>query len=145
MSTIHNVIELLVAKEYVVVISMDCTKAFNSVRYSAITDMLSIYVPDNIFNWFANYIEGRKHRTTFDWKISSVASINASVVQESIVGPAKFVFGTSDLHPVSNHNRLLKYADDSYLLIGSSNIGTRSAELAHMRDWAATKYLKINP
>ena len=35
------------------------------------------------------------------------------------------ILGASDLHPVSALNRLSKYADDSYLLVGSQNILNR--------------------
>lgn len=80
-------------------------------------------MPDYIFNCLTNYIEGKQNEAKFDGKISFVANIKASVVQGPVVEPAKFVISTSDLHPVSDQGRLLKYADDSYLLLGSSNVG----------------------
>jgi hypothetical protein len=39
---------------------------------------------------------------------------------------------------------ILKYADDSYLLIPSSNSATVSAEIEHVTNWAKTCNLKLN-
>lgn len=56
-SIIHDIMDLLSANGYMMVISMDNTKAFNSVRHSAITKTLSqLEMPDNICNWLTNYL-----------------------------------------------------------------------------------------
>lgn len=57
---------------------------------------------------------------------SSLAVINASVVRGSVIGPSDFIISTADLQPT---HRLEKYADDSYLLIGSKHVSTVQAEL----------------
>ena len=98
-----------------------------------------------IFNWLSNYFHDRKHITKFQGVVSSIASINASVVQGSGVGPGSYVVGSSDLHPKNSFNILVKYADDTYLLVGSSNIGTAAEEYEHVASWAKTNNLKLNP
>src|SRR6218665_317278 len=50
--------------------------------------------------------------------------------------PPKFIIGTGDLRPVSSLNRLLKYADDSYLLIGSRNACSTQDDISHITTWA---------
>jgi len=52
--------------------------------------------------------------------------------------------GTSDLHPVHPQNRLSKYADDSYLFIGSNHLATATDELQHFTNWSKEKNLRIN-
>ena len=52
---------------------------------------------------------------------------------------------SSDLHPKNSFNILVKYADDTYLLVGSSNIGTAAEEYEHVASWAKTNNLKLNP
>lgn len=47
------------------------------------------------------------------------AAINASIIQVSGVGPPSYVVVGSDLHPLNAANILLKYADDTYLLVAS--------------------------
>jgi len=42
---------------------------------------------------------------------------------------------------VSSNNRLVEYADDTYLVILASNVETRAAELDHVEQWAAVKHV----
>jgi len=127
-------------------VSMDFSKAFDTVRHHSLLKKLgTIDIPDHIFNWLTNYFFDRKHITKFQGEVSSVASINASVVQGSGVGPGSYVVGSSDLHPKNSFNILLKYADDTYLLVGSSNIGSVDEEYNHVALWAKNNNLKLNP
>jgi len=50
-----------------------------------------------------------------------------------------YVVNTADLTNVSSNNRLVEYADDTYLVILASNVETRAAELDHVEQWAAVK------
>ena len=43
--------------------------------------------------------------------------MNASIIQGSAIGPAMYVVNAADLHTVMPGNSLMKYADDTYLLI----------------------------
>jgi len=45
---------------------------------------------------------------------------------------------------VSSINQLVKYADDTYLVIPASNIETHAAELDHVEQWAAVSSLRLN-
>jgi len=47
-------------------------------------------------------------------------------------------------HTVTDGNLILKYADDTYLLIPASNIQTRAAELQNVEQWAEANNLKQN-
>src|SRR6218665_510964 len=46
--------------------------------------------------------------------------------------PPKFIVTIAHLQPISPKNRLMKYADDSYFLIGSRNIQSVHDELGHV-------------
>ena len=99
-------------------------------------------MPDSIFKWLVNYLDDRRHVTSLEGLISSVVTI--SVVLGSDLGPSKFISGAADLHPVHDQNRLQKYADDSYLIIGSWNIRTAQNELQNITCWAKSMNLHIN-
>ena len=143
---LHHITSLLLEHEFVIMVSMDFSKAFDTVRHHSLLKKLgTIDIPDHIFNWLTNYFYDRKHITKFQGEVSSVASINASVVQVSGVGPGSYVVGSSDLHPKNSFNILLKYAHDTYLLVGSSNIGTVDDEYQHVASWAKNNNLKLNP
>src|SRR6218665_26206 len=107
--------------------------------------MVILDLPDNIYNWIANHFEQRGHLTKIYDMISAFAFINASIIQGSVIGPPSYVVVPSDLHAKSPRNSLMKYADDSYLLVGSSNICSVNEEFAHIKAWAAENNLQLNP
>ena len=76
--------------------------------------------------------------------MSAFKSISASIIQGSDIGPASYVVNSSDLHTVFDGNDLLKYADDTYLIIPAVNVKTRTTELSHITEWAKRNNLKLN-
>lgn len=98
-------------------------------RHSSLTLKLgSLDFPDQIYNWIINYYRDRGHITRFAEKVSGVAFINASVIQGSVIDPASFLVEASDLNSVYNFNKLVKYVDDSCLLVDSSHLNTATRE-----------------
>ena len=41
------------------------------------------------------------------------------------LGPASYIITAADLHPVTNGNRIVKFADDTYLVVPASNSSSR--------------------
>src|SRR6218665_5504 len=77
--------------------------------------------------------------------ISTIAFIDASIVQGSGVGPSSYVIVASDLRPRHSENRMMKYADDTYVLVGSAMAHTVTDESNNIQSWAAKNNLKIHP
>jgi len=71
-------------------------------------------------------------------------AISASIVQGSTVGPASYVVNASDLKAVTAGNVLCKYADDTYAIIPSDNVHTRTGELDNVKAWANVNNLRLN-
>ena len=131
---LHNITVLLQHNEYVALFSVDFTKAFDSVKHMTLVQKLQLLdLPDHVFNWLVDYFEGRGHATRLGDAISLVAGINASIIQGSVVGPPSYVIVASDLHPKHQRNAITKYADDTYLMIGSSNIHTPVQNFGNIR------------
>src|SRR6218665_2640013 len=107
--------------------------------------MAVLEIPDRKYNWMANYFSDRGHITRLQDTISLIAIINASIVQGSVIGPPSYIVVASDLHLRSALNCLMKYADDTHLLVGSNNISTAADEFAHINAWALTNNLQLNP
>ena len=129
-------------------VSTDFTKAFDSVRHSTLMQKMAVVdLPDNIYNWIANYFEQRGRVTKTHDIISAIAFIKASISQRSVIGPPSYVVAASDLHAKRPSNSMMKYADDSYLLVGSRQISTVAEEFAYMyiKAWAACNNLQLNP
>jgi len=68
----------------------------------------------------------------------------ASVIQGSAIGPASFIITTSDLQPVHSGNAIIKFADDTYVIIPADNSDTSTSELKHVQIWAEKNNLKLN-
>lgn len=94
-------------------------------------------LPDHIYNWFINF------QDRFSGVLSQVAFVNAGVEHGLFVGPASFVVGASDLHP-SFFYPIVKYADDSYLLVGSSHLDIVVDDLKHTTHWFKNNNLSLN-
>src|SRR2546425_7019301 len=91
-------------------------------------------VGDQAYNWLVSYIENRSHYTRAGGESSLQVTISLSVVQGSAVGPVAFIINaqdlkskssTDDLKVVSAGNALLKYADDTYLIVPASKESIR--------------------
>ena len=142
---LHTITELLQTHDYVHVIALDFSKAFDSVRHhSLISKLANFTLPDNLHNWIVNNLSGRQHQTKLDGKVSPMLPINASIIQGSAIGPVEYVLTASDLHPTSPANLLCKYADDTYLLVPASNSPSIPQEIQHITDWATANNLKLN-
>jgi len=75
---------------------------------------------------------------------SSVAAIMASIIQGSGLGPASYIITAADLHPATNRNRIVKFADDTYLVVPASNSSSQLLEIDHIQTWAAGNNLMLN-
>jgi hypothetical protein len=70
--------------------------------------------------------------------------INASIIQGSGMGPILFVITISKLKPIHPANEMVKYADDSNLLVPSENSELVKTEIDHISEWAEACNLKLN-
>ena len=144
-SLFHHISNALATHTHVHVISLDFSKAFDSVRHSALADKLApLPLPDCVYNWLLNFLSQRKHCTKYAGLISQLAEITASFVQGSGTAPTSFVINMSDLKALILNNLLLKYADDIDLIIPPSNADTIETELQGISDWAAKNNLTLN-
>jgi len=141
----NHILNTLGNEPYVRLVSLDFSKAFDSVRHSHLAEQLaSLPIPDHIYNWIMNLLQNRSHCTKFRGEISLFVRINASIIQGSGLGPVDFVVAISDLKPINNFNRIFKYADDCYLAVPASGISTTQMELEHISLWARKCNLSLN-
>ena len=112
---------------------------------SALFDKIStLDIPDQIYNWLVEYHLKRSHLTIFKGHSSSLLRINGSIVQGSVLGPTNFSITGSDLHPAQSLNLMLKFADDTYLLTGSSQAHTIPSDPHLISTWAFANNLNLN-
>ena len=62
-----------------------------------------------------------------------------------MIGPASYVVNASDLRTVKPENDLVKYADDTDLVVAEEHVETRfEKELDNISTWANANNLKLN-
>jgi hypothetical protein len=136
---------MLLSNPSVAVISLDFSKAFDTVRHSTLLEkMAQLDLPDNVYNWLVDFFSGHTHCTVYRGETSTLRSITASIIQGSGIGPASYVINASDLEVLTPGNKLCKFADDTYLIIPAINVESRSAEIDHIEAWALKNNLTLN-
>jgi len=139
------VTQLLPTNPCIIVIALDFSKAFDTVRHHTLLDKIAqLDSPDHIYNWLVNFFNGHSHQTKYGNVMSAFKSISASIIKGSAIGLASYIVNGSDLHTVSDGNDLLKYCDNTCLIIPAINVETRSTELSHITEWAKRNNLKLN-
>jgi len=99
----------LLNKPYVIVIAIDHSKAFDSVRHSTLlAKMAQLDIPDCTYSWLVDFFNGHSHHTKHDEQTSTLKTISASIIQGSAIGPASYVVDAFDLQAVTNGNALCK-------------------------------------
>lgn len=142
---LDSVINLLTNEPYVIVISLDFSKAFDTVRHSTLLQKLAqLDIPDHIYNWLADFFYNHSHCTIYHDELSCLLDITASIIQGSAIGPAAFVVTAGDLAAAVPGNTLCKYADDTYIIVPASNEASRFTELTNVQSWAARNNLTLN-
>ena len=142
---LQTITNMLRTNPYVIVIALDFSKAFDTVRHSTFAEKLaSLDMPDSVYNWVISHLTGHSHKTLLAGEESDFESITASFIQGSGLGPASYSVGASDLHPVTEGNEIIKFADDTDLVIPARNIASREVEIQHVQSWAANNNLNLN-
>ena len=139
------VTSLLRTNSHVHLIALDFSKAFDTLNHFTLANNLaSLPLPDNIYNLLISFLSNRSHSTIHNNKLSSILPINSSVVQGSVLGPSTFIINASTLKPKHQQNNIVKFADDTYLIIPSSNANTIQSELDSLSTWAKLSNLSLN-
>jgi len=142
---LHTVGDMLSTNSFVYVIALDFLKAFDSVCHSTLMDkMAQLAMPDQVYNSIRAFFYERYHCAKFAGEVSPLVDITAGVVQGSSIGPASYIVTAADLWPKRTGNAIVKFADDTYLIIPAANSHTRKDEVSYVETWAARNNLHLN-
>ena len=87
---------------------------------------------------------GHSHCTKLGGEVSSFLEATATIIQGSGLGPASYTVNAADLRPYHAENAIVKYADDTYLIIPDEYYHTRGDEVSNVKTWAAKNNLQLN-
>jgi len=94
---LHHITHLLTANPYVIVISVDFSKAFDTVQHSNLLHkMAQLDLADEVYNWLVSFFHGHTRSTQYLGVESSVLGTTATIIQGSAIGhPSLSVLQTS--------------------------------------------------
>ena len=125
--------------------ALDFSKAFDTVKHDNLLGKISLLdISDEVYNWTQDFFEEHSHCTKFDGITSTFIELYASVFQGSGIGPAAFVVNASDLQPANACITLMKYADNTYLIVPASASYSVENELVRIEAWSKENNQQLN-
>ena len=121
-------------------VSMDLSKAFDTLPHDLIVKKLEDYGGDSIvINLVMNYLSDRQQLVTLSGQYSSMKTIMKGVPQGSILGPIGFNIFMNDLSYAIDECTLFTYADDTQLFKSAEDIDqveyAINADLKKVHEW----------
>ena len=104
----------------------------------------SLSIPPQIQRWIFNFFTGRKQAVISGGQQSQWLQITRSVVQGSGIGPSAYLVYSMDLKTLSPYNSILKYADDTSILVPQHSSVSMQEEFQNVQTWSTANKLQIN-
>lgn len=137
--------KMLETNYYVRCLLIDFSKAFDTVDHVLLLNKLvQLDLPTHVINWICSFLSGRSQQCKVNGQLSNMANIGLSIVQGSGIGPTLYIIMKSDLHAVSCINVIIKFADDTTLLVPENTDVGLDVEFRHVRQWAESNRLTLN-
>ena len=120
---VNYLYQLIDEKKMAAVVSLDLSKAFDSINHNLLLNKLSsMNLSENTLLWVKSYLSNRQQYTKFKNYISTKQPITAGVPQGSIIGPLLFICYINDLYPAfDSESRVYSYADDTQIIVNANN------------------------
>lgn len=139
-------------KKVSVVVLLDMSKAFDSIRHDILLSKLhNIGVSNAAQAWFKSYLSNRKQVVRIGNTLSDQMPLSFGVPQGSILGPVLFTLYVNDLLSVPNNCRAMGYVDDTKLLLAippkqiNEAVTALNDDLIAISEWCCANSLLLNP
>ena len=121
---VNKIYKLIENKKFSAVVSLDLSKAFDSISHKLILKKLAkLGMADKTIKWVKSYLTNRKQITKFKNYKSTQAEVKSGIPQGSIMGPLLFICFTNDLHEVfKDECSISAYADDTQWLVEANSM-----------------------
>ena len=147
---VDQIYETFEKNEYTLGVSIDLSKAFDTVDHSILLRKLELYgITDRNYAWIKSYLSNRLQYIQIDENSrTEFCVVKCGVPQGSILGPLLFLLYVNDLKNASSVLDPIMFADDTNLFYTHSNIqklfSTMNEELASINQWFTSNKLSLN-
>ena len=145
------VTESLKNKKSVLSISLDFSKAFDSIAHAVLFEKLRIYgIRGNALTWLQSYLTDRSHQLALEngTIMSEKALVAHGVPQGSILGPTLFLIYINDIPKCTPAFDFILFADDTTLLCQFDPMNPQedniNQELRKVETWLKCNKLALN-
>ena len=141
----HYVTHLLESHSYVRCVLLDFSKAFDTINHPILFRKLQkLNLPANILLWICRFLTDRVQAVHIGGSISNWSPINQSIVQGSGLGPYLYIIYAADLKSLHSCNFLVKYADDTTLIVAEHSAVSIADEMENIQKWSRENKLTLN-
>ena len=108
--------------DFVVMVSLDLSKAFDTLHPSGvIASLRSAGFDDDAVDLMGNYLAGRQQVTKVNDATSNITDVFYGVPQGSVLGPLLFTIFVNEMSSVAKVAKISQYADDTVIYMTSGN------------------------
>ena len=145
----NYIYKLVDQKRYSAVVSLDLSKAFDSLSHELILYKLSkLGIGEDCIKWIKSYLKNRKQRTKFKKFLSEEHVIASGIPQGSIIGPLLFICFTNDLAEDFKDTKIVSYADDSQIVVDAKTLTQLKTKIEKVisiaQNWYESNSMKNN-
>ena len=146
---VDDIVNALDSREWAVGVSLDFSKAFDTVNHEILLSKLHHYgIRDNAYAWLKSYLCNRTQFVSYNTYKSSEKVITCGVPQGSILGPLLFLIYINDLSKICCFTTPFLFADDTNLLHHNKDPKILEKEinqdLDKISEWLKANRLSLN-
>ncbi|KAJ8721571.1 hypothetical protein PYW07_002346 [Mythimna separata] len=141
--------ESLNDKNHVILLFIDFSKAFDTLRHDTLLKKLDdTGIRGPLLEWCRDYLRNRKYKVRIDNESSNSIKVTEGTAQGSVLGPLHYLTYVNDMEHVVNHCSIYQYAHDTCLVAAHKDVNVAAQwlqeDFTQLSKWAHDAGLVLN-